>query len=159
MNKVAKPRFSSAEAALRFFFRARELLGATANGAFQIPRKSPAWLPASQGIFKDYIAVASSLCHLDEFQIWLMCELYGPTCFSARQRTLTSALRTAHGRFPCRQITRCEIGRVRRSTIQMLRCRLAVNGLVPAAGGAPARPVIATGNHASAPNGRASMGH
>jgi hypothetical protein len=157
MNKVAKPRFSSAEAALRFYFRAREFLGATVNGTLQISRNTFAELPAGEGIFEDYTAVASSLCHLDDFQIWLMCELYGPTCFHARNRTLGRAMRTARSRFPSRPISRRDIGRVRNSTVQMLRCRLAVMGLISVEGRACAAPVIVTGSQASARHGRAPM--
>jgi hypothetical protein len=157
MNKVAKSRFGSAEAALRFYFRAREFLDATANGPLRIPHDSSAELPAGKGIFKDYTAVGSSLCHLDDFQIWLMCELYGPTCFHARHRTLERAVRTARSRFPGRPISRRDIERVRNSTVQMLRCRLVVMGLISVEGGACAAPVIVTGSRASARHGRAPM--
>jgi hypothetical protein len=157
MNKVARPRFSSAEAALRFYFRASEFLEATANGPLRIPRQIPAWLQAGQGVFEDYVAVGSNLCQLDDFQMWLMCELYGPTCFQARQRTLKSALRIAQVRFPRRRITRRGIGLARRSTVQMLRCRLVVIGLIPAVGGKCAGPGIPMGNPASERQGRIPM--
>ncbi len=158
MNKVARPRFSSAEAVLRFYFRAREFLEATANGALQIARENPAWSPTGHGIFEDYIAVASSLCQFDDFQIWLLRELYGPTCFYARQRTVGAALRSARKRYPGRRFTRRDIERVRRSTVLMLRCRLVVIGLVPPVGGACAGPPIAIGNDENERQGRAPMG-
>jgi hypothetical protein len=157
MKRGADPEFSSAEAALRFYFRAREFLGVTANGVFQIARDSPGWLPAGEGILENYIAIAASLRGLDDFQFWLMHELYGPTCFRARQRTLGNALRTAQARFPRRVITRREIGRVRRSAVEILRRDLAVNGLVPAPGGAPAILVIASGEQADERDEHAPM--
>jgi hypothetical protein len=135
MNKVAKPRFNSAEAALRFYFRAREFLGGGADGAFQIPQIIPPGATSGEETYGDFAAVGSSLCYLDEFEIWLMRELYGPTCFCPRQRTVARALRAARERFPDRRLTRGQIGRLRHSTVAMLRRRLALQGLIPAAAG------------------------
>jgi hypothetical protein len=159
MNKGAKPRFNSAEAALRFFFRAHNLLGGSGESVFQVPRNLPEWLVHGEGVFGDFTAVASSLYQLDEFEIWLMSELYGPTGFDARQRTLGRAWRAAQTRFPDRRMTLRDIARFRRSTVEILRRRLAIKGLIPAAGGAPAGPVIGGGNHAGARTGTVPMGH
>jgi hypothetical protein len=157
MNKVAKPRFNSAEAALRFYFRARSLLGAATDGEFQIPRLIPSCLPIGEGFFEDFLAVAFSLSQLDAFEIWLMCELYGPTGFRARQRTVEHALRMARARFPEHTLNRRELGRLRRGTVEMLRRRLALQGMIPAAGRATSRAPAGVGNHSGVSSGRAPM--
>lgn len=147
MSKVARPRFNSTEAALRFYFRAREFLGDSCDGALKIPTVTESGIPSLDRTFWEFAAIGSSLARLGEFENWLLCELYGPTCFSARQRTIGRALREARIRYPESSFSRRQIERVRRETLTGLRRRLALIGLIsapagscsPAAAGYPER--------------------
>src|SRR5712692_6307055 len=90
MGAARKPRFSSVAAALRFYFRARELLHAEHDQVYL--RGEPcnrSGAPVS--VMRDYRAVDVCLRELDGFQVWLIAEIYGPTGFAARQRTVTRA--------------------------------------------------------------------
>lgn len=141
MNKVARPRFGSAEAALRFYFRARDILGGPDESALKVPVRIPHGIAYPDQTIWDFAAVGSSLVKLGEFENWLICELFGPTCFRPRDRTIDRALYAARIRFPGRRISRRKIERVRRDVLIFVRRRLALNGLIaPAAGGRRAGP-------------------
>jgi hypothetical protein len=82
-------------------------------------------------VFADYFAVSACMRQLSEFEEWLMRKLNGPSGFVARQCPLEFVLAAARTRFPERHLTVREIARVRRRTVEELRSRLAVQGLVP----------------------------
>jgi hypothetical protein len=159
MDSIPKPRFNSPEAALRFFFRARELLDGSVRRAFQIRDELPPGASRGSGVFGDFAAVESCFDKLDDFQIWLMAELYGPTCFAARQRTVGRAWRAAQSQFPGRHITLRDMSRIRRGTLDLLRQRLAIKGLIPAATGTNAGPAIRVAGVARARGGGSQLRH
>jgi hypothetical protein len=130
MDSIPKPRFRSREAALRFYFRARELLGGSVPCPLEIQDEMPPGMSRGGGILGDFAVVGSCFHKLDDFQVWLMAEMYGPTRFGARQRTVGRALRAARTRFPERRITMRDVSRIRRATLELLRHRLAVTGLI-----------------------------
>jgi len=130
MERESNPRFRSVAAALRFYFRARELLADSDRPSSRKLRPAKADCFATGGIIGDFLRVGSCMRGLDEFQLWLVAELYGPTCFAARQRSLSRACAKARRRFAGRHFTLRAIGRVRQDTIGLVGSRLEALGLI-----------------------------
>lgn len=88
-----KTRFKRAEDALRFYFRLRELLHsgrARRLVADELPMV--ACLTASDAI-DDYQCIGWCMRGLGEIDLWLLSEVYGPTCFGVHRRTFPTPAR------------------------------------------------------------------
>ncbi len=86
-----KTRFRRAEEALRFYFRLREVLHSG-----RARRLTPDELPAvacavATNAVDDYQCIGWCMRGLDEVALWLLSELYGPTCFGVHRRTFSHA--------------------------------------------------------------------
>src|SRR5215470_20278184 len=102
-------RFMGAEEALRFFFRLRELLYGGRS-----KRLAPDELPADACVLAgdaldDYRSIGWSLRGLDEFALWLLGEVYGPTCFGVHRRTLSHARQAGRREFNRRHLSLREV--------------------------------------------------
>ncbi len=134
MGQPIRPRFATAQDALRFYFRVRELvtehdkLPARGSGTTGVkPNKNCA------GVVGDFLDIAMCVQELDRFERWLLGELYGPTCFYARERTLTRAFEAAQRRFPGRSSSARELARKHRAAIDKLAGALRQSGIIGAA--------------------------
>ncbi|HYB90443.1 MAG TPA: hypothetical protein VEC38_05295 [Candidatus Binataceae bacterium] len=149
MEEESIPRFQSVAAALRFHFRARELLADLDRRMLRSHGLRNAGCSATSGAIADFLRVGSCMRGLDEFQLWLMAELYGPTCFAARQRSLSRACAEARRRYPGRCFTLRSIARVKQSSLSLVRRRLEALGLIaPPPRGARAGRLIQNTLHA-----------
>jgi len=135
MNREFSPRFRSAAAALRFFFRISALLYGNPDnphaGSFPMARSE---LGRQSGALGDYLRIGSCVGDLTEIQFFLLGEYYGPTCFAPR--TLRGAFGAARGVFPDCARPQGPAGAARRATLPALRARLRQRQLVISA---PAR--------------------
>src|ERR1700692_4855881 len=76
MAASTAPRFKSREAALRFYFRASELL--TPNGKPGIfSTRRPRHIHRGPNLIDDLLALDSCFHGLNDVQLWLLHELYG----------------------------------------------------------------------------------
>ncbi|MDO8433899.1 MAG: hypothetical protein Q7S58_15990 [Candidatus Binatus sp.] len=113
--ETEKSRFKTTSTALRFFFRVRELVH---GGCAQ--RLRPRELPsvagfAARSAIDDYHSIGWCMRGLDELQLWLLSELYGPTSFGVRRRTYAEA--SEAGRIEFREFG---IGRRRMALVHRL---------------------------------------
>jgi hypothetical protein len=101
-----QPRFRSPEAALRFYFRAGELLCDNLKPGILSRRNGHhARQPRRVNVICDFLTLDSCFRDMDEAQAWLLKELYGPTCFGTPQRRAAELYLAARRRFPERHWT------------------------------------------------------
>ena len=133
MVEDRSPRFRSASAALRFYFRAGEVLSAKASNRLFLEGRIPATgHSARDDLMLDYLTVASCLKDLNELQRWLLRELYRPNRFGDPAPSVSRACDLGREIFPRVRWTIQGVGRLHRHTIRMLENRFAAKQLIPA---------------------------
>lgn len=126
-----KTRFKRTEGALRFYFRLRELLHcgrARRLVADELP--AVACLTASNAI-DDYQCIGWCMQGLGEIDLWLLSEVYGPTCFGVHRRTFSHACKAGRLEFPKREFRLRQIGLIHRHAIGVVSRRLRGLGMIP----------------------------
>jgi hypothetical protein len=112
MFEEHKTRFRTAEEALRFYFRLRELLH-SGRPRRLVADELPADVCAvALNAIDDYQCIGWCMLGLDEVALWLLSELYGPTCFGVHRRTLSHARKAGRLEFPGREFRLREVGLV-----------------------------------------------
>jgi hypothetical protein len=99
MMDTSESRFKTSEIALRFFFRVRELLYGGRAERLRL-RELPTTAITSRSAIDDYRCIGWCMRGLDEVQLWLLSELYGPTCFGVSRRSYAEAYRAGKIEFP-----------------------------------------------------------
>jgi hypothetical protein len=131
MFRENKTRFKRAEEALRFYFRLRELLhsGRTRRlVADELP--ADACTTAANAI-DDYQCIGWCMRSLDEIALWLLSELYGPTCFGVHRRTFSHARRAGRLEFPQHEFRLREVGLIHEHALGVVKRGLRELGLIP----------------------------
>jgi hypothetical protein len=123
MAGVTAPRFKSREAALRFYFRASELLTPDANPGIFSPRHLPK-VHDGPNITHDLIALDSCFHGMNEVQLWLLHELYRPGAFSTKPRPLTAVFAAARSKFPRCDWTPQRIAQFKREALNIFEAHL-----------------------------------
>src|SRR5580700_7828010 len=99
MAGATEPRFRSREAALRFYFRAGELLAPNAKpGVFSKGRVRN--LGRGPNVILDFGSLDTCFRGMNDRQLWLLRELYGPSGFGTRQRPLVEVFEKLRRKFP-----------------------------------------------------------
>jgi hypothetical protein len=131
MFRENKTRFKRAEEALRFYFRLRELLhsGRTRRlVADELP--ADACTTAANAI-DDYQCIGWCMRSLDEVALWLLSELYGPTCFGVHRRTFSHARRAGRLEFPQHEFRLREVGLIHEHALGVVKRGLRELGMIP----------------------------
>jgi len=131
MFRENKTRFKGAEEALRFYFRLRELLhsGRTSRlVADELP--ADACRTAANAI-DDYQCIGWCMRSLDEIALWLLSELYGPTCFGVHRRTFSHARRAGRLEFPQHEFRLREVGLIHEHALGVVKRGLRELGMIP----------------------------
>ena len=131
MLDQGKVRFRRAEDALRFFFRLREILHggrATRLAAAELPAFASA---CAFHALDDYRCIGWTMKQLDGFALWLLSEIYGPTCFGVRRRTFSHALRVGRLIFPRLRLKPRELGAIHARALGVVRRGLLELGMIP----------------------------
>ncbi len=126
-----KTRFKKTEDALRFYFRLRELLHsgrARRLVADELP--VAACLRASNAI-DDYQCIGWCMQGLGEIDLWLLSEVYGPTCCGVHRRTFAHACKAGRLEFPNREFRLRQVGLIHRYAIGVVSRRLRGLGMIP----------------------------
>ena len=126
-----KTRFRRAEEALRFYFRLRELLhsGRTRRlVADELP--ADACIVAANAI-DDYQCIGWSMRGLDELSLWLLSELYGPTCFGVHRRTFSHACKAGRLEFPEHKFWLRAVGILHEHALGVVKRGLRRLGMIP----------------------------
>lgn len=131
MLDECKTRFRSAEEALRFYFRVRELLhsGRTRRlAADELP--TDVCVRAATAI-DDYRCIGWSMRRLDEIALWLLSEIYGPTGFGAHRRTFSHACKAGRLAFPEHNFRLREVHMIHERALGVLRRGLDELRMIP----------------------------
>ena len=131
MFDETKSRFKRAEEALRFYFRLRELLHrgrATRLVADELPADA---CPAAANAIDDYQSIGWCMRGLDEIALWLLSEVYGPTCFGVHRRTFSHACRAGRLEFPQREFRLREVGLIHEHALGVVKRGLRELGMIP----------------------------
>jgi len=101
-NKMAannQPRFSSCEAALRFYFRAQEFLAPDAKPGLLCENGSR---PVCRGpnVIEDVLTLDACFRGIEEMQLWLLREMYGPGGFGMTARPAAAVSKALREKFP-----------------------------------------------------------
>jgi hypothetical protein len=159
MFEENKIRFRRAEEALRFYFRLRELLhsGRTRRLiADELP--ADACTTAANAI-DDYQCIGWCMRGLDEIALWLLSEIYGPTCFGVHRRTLAHTCKAGRLEFPQREFRLREVGMIHERALGVVERGLRELGMIPSRQVRTARVrrgMIAVGKHAHLQGDRAA---
>jgi hypothetical protein len=159
MFEENKIRFRRAEEALRFYFRLRELLhsGRTRRlVADELP--ADACTTAANAI-DDYQCIGWCMRGLDEIALWLLSEIYGPTCFGVHRRTLAHTCKAGRLEFPQREFRLREVGMIHERALGVVESGLRQLGMIPGRQVSTARVrrgMIAVGKHAHLQGDRAA---
>ena len=145
-----KTRFRRVEEALRFYFRLRELLhsGRTRRlVADELPADACA---TAANAIDDYQCIGWCMRGLDEFALWLLSEIYGPTCFGVHRRSLAQTCRAGRLEFPQREFRVREVGMVHERALGIVKQGLCELGMIPVRRVRTARvgrELVAVGKH------------
>jgi hypothetical protein len=126
-----RSRFRTAEEALRFYFRVRELLhsGRTRRlVADELP--ADACMKAVNAI-DDYQCIGWCMRGLDEIALWLVSEIYGPTCFGVHRRTFSHACKAGRIEFPKRYFRLSEVRLIHEHALGVVKRGLRQLELIP----------------------------
>ena len=100
MSDENKTRFRTAEEALRFYFRLRELLHSGRTRRLVADELPASACPVAANAIDDYQCIGWCMRGLDEVALWLLSEIYGPTCFGVHRRTFSQACKAGRLEFP-----------------------------------------------------------
>jgi len=129
MRDERGPRFSSAEGALRFYFRAKALF---ADGE---PARHPPRRQRRCDVVDDYLSLAACLRRLDSVQLGLLKAFYGPTSFGVRARTVEMARSMLRKQFDDVRLNPRSLGRLRRQSLCVVERALSARHLLDARAG------------------------
>ena len=132
MSEEHKTRFRRAEEALRFYFRVREMLymgRARRLSAEELP--VVACIPAVNAI-DDFRSIGWCMRSLDEIALWLLSEIYGPTCFGEHRRTFSHACKAGRLEFPGRNFRLREVRMIHERALGVVKRGLREFGMIPA---------------------------
>ena len=126
-----KTRFRRTEEALRFYFRLREVLHsgrARRLVADELP--AVACVVATNAV-DDYQCIGWCMQGLDEVALWLLSELYGPTCFGVHRRTFSHAREAGKLEFPHREFRLREVAMIHEHALGVVKRGLRELGMIP----------------------------
>jgi hypothetical protein len=131
MFEENKTRFRGAEEALRFYFRLRELLHSGRTRRLVADELPDDACVAAANAIDDYQCIGWCMRGLDEIALWLLSEIYGPTCFGVHRRTFSHACKAGRLEFPQRQFRLREVGMIHEHALGVVKRGLRVLGMIP----------------------------
>ncbi len=118
-----RPRFRTPAAALRFYFWASELLTDNATpGAFFRSSARTSFQPPNA--ICDFRLLDSCFLDMNEAQVWVLKELYGPTCFGKPHRRASDVVEAARRKFPKCRFTPQTVTRFKQEALEVVGERL-----------------------------------
>ena len=151
MLEENKIRFRRAEEALRFYFRVRELLHSGQTRRLMAEELPADACTTAANAIDDYQCIGWCMRGLDEIALWLLSEIYGPTCFGVHRRTFAHTCKAGRLEFPQREFRLREIGMIHERALGVVKRGLRELGMIPGRQVRAARVrrgMIAVGKHA-----------
>jgi len=131
MFEENKIRFRRAEEALRFYFRVRELLHSGQTRRLMAEELPADACTTAANAIDDYQCIGWCMRGLDEIALWLLSEIYGPTCFGVHRRTLAHTCKAGRLEFPQREFRLREVGMIHERALGVVKRGLRELGMVP----------------------------
>jgi len=126
-----KTRFKKTEDALRFYFRLHELLHSGHTGRLVSDDLPMVVTPTASNAIDDYQRVGWCMQGLEEIDLWLLSEVYGPTSFGVHRRSFSQACRAGRNEFPKHEFRLRQVGVIHRHAIGVVSQRLRGLGMIP----------------------------
>jgi len=126
-----KTRFRGAEEALRFYFRLREVLQSGRTRRLVADELPGCACAVATNAIDDYQCIGWCMRGLDEIALWLLSELYGPTCFGVHRRTFSHARKAGRLEFPQREFRLREVGMIHEHALGVVKRGLRELGMIP----------------------------
>jgi len=126
-----KTRFRGAEEALRFYFRLREVLQSGRTRRLVADELPACACAVATNAIDDYQCIGWCMRGLDEIALWLLSELYGPTCFGVHRRTFSHARKAGRLEFPQREFRLREVGMIHEHALGVVKRGLRELGMIP----------------------------
>ena len=126
-----KTRFRRAEEALRFYFRLREVLHSGRTRRLVADELPAVACVVATNAVDDYQCIGWCMRGLDEVALWLLSELYGPTCFGVHRRTFSHARKAGKLEFPHREFRLREVGMIHEHALGVVKRGLRELGMIP----------------------------
>ncbi len=123
MAGVTAPRFKSRQAALRFYFRASELMTPNARPGIFSTRRPPK-VHQGPNIIDDLIALDLCFHGMNDVQLWLLHQLYGPSGFSVKPRPIAEVFEAARCKFPKHEWTPHRIAQFKQEALKIFEAHL-----------------------------------
>lgn len=159
MLEENKIRFRRAEEALRFYFRLRELLHSGRTRRLVEDELPADACTAAANAIDDYQCIGWCMRGLDEIALWLLSEIYGPTCFGVHRRTFAHTCKAGRLEFPQREFRLREVGMIHERALGVVKRGLRELGMIPGRQLRTARVrrgMIVVGKHAHLQGDRAA---
>ena len=131
MFEENKIRFRRAEEALRFYFRVRELLHSGRTRRLMAEELPADACTTAANAIDDYQCIGWCMRGLDEIALWLLSEIYGPTCFGVHRRTLAHTCKAGRLEFPQREFRLREVGMIHERALGVVKRGLRELGMIP----------------------------
>ncbi len=150
MSEEHKIRFRRAEEALRFYFRLRELLHSGRTRRLMADELPADACRTAANAIDDYQCIGWCMRGLDEIALWLLSEIYGPTCFGVHRRTLAHTCKAGRLEFPQREFRLREVRMIHERALGVVKQGLRELGMIPGRHVRTARMrrgMIAVGKH------------
>ncbi len=119
MAEEFKARFRSPRAALRFYFRASELLSDSRAPGFY-SRTDRDRCRENHGAVGDFLSLDTCFVGLGEIETWLLKELYGPDCFGEPARPVSRICEDARRKFPSLRWTPSLVNRLKHRALEQV---------------------------------------
>jgi len=159
MFEENKIRFRRAEEALRFYFRVRELLHSGRTRRLMAEELPADACTTAANAIDDYQCIGWCMRGLDDIALWLLSEIYGPTCFGVHRRTFAHTCKAGRLEFPQREFRLREVGMIHERALGVVKRGLRELGMIPGRQVRTARVrrgMIAVGKHAHLQGARAA---
>ena len=126
-----KTRFRRAEEALRFYFRLREVLHSGRARRLVADELPAVACAVATNAIDDYQCIGWCMQGLDEVALWLLSELYGPTCFGVHRRPFSHARKAGKLEFPNRDFRLREVAMIHEHALGVVKRGLRELGMIP----------------------------
>jgi len=123
MAAITTPRFKSREAALRFYFRASELLTPNAKPGVYSARRQPR-VHHGTNIVDDLLTLDSCFHGMNDLQLWLLHELYGPSGFYTKLPPVAEVFEAMRREFPKYQLTPHRMAQFKHEALKIFEAHL-----------------------------------
>src|ERR1700720_1583980 len=126
-----KTRFRRTEEALRFYFRLREVLHSGRARRLLADELPAVACAVATNAIDDYQCIGWCMQGLDEIDLWLLSEVYGPTTFGVHRRNFAHACKAGRLEFPSHEFRLRQVGVIHRHAIGEVSRRLRGLGMIP----------------------------